>query len=236
MNKLRYYKLMEGVDKHLEISQYMDLDYFLCLLESRKYYVKQKKKFPDKHESTMPLKAMFKMQPVNTGSYKGESTDVNDLFERIQRFKESGTMLTACWTEHNGENALMWKSFTSKMGVCIKSSICNFIASFETDDYDICCGRMSYTGIKSDHDFEDSLFAKDNAFEAEREIRFYFTPKNNTDTSIQEGVSLPVSPEVMVNEVILSPYINIKARNVLMHFISEKYNINVTTSKIEFKL
>ena len=118
----------------------------------------------------------------------------------------------------------------------MKSSIYNFIASFETDDYDICCGRMSYTGIKSGQDLEDSLFSKDNAFETEQEIRFYFTPKNNSDTSIQEGVSLPVSPEVMVNEVVISPYINIKARNVLMQFISEKYNINVTTSKIEFKL
>ena len=227
---------MEGVDIYSEISQYMDLDYFLCLLDSRKYFVKQKKNFPDKHESSMPLKAMFKMQPVNTGSNKGESTVINDSFARILRFRESGTMLTACWTEHKGENALMWKSFTSKLGICMKSSINNFIASFETDDYDICCGRMSYIGIKSDQDFEDSLFTKDKAFEAEREIRFYFTPKKNPDSSIQEGVHLPISPEVMVNEAILSPYINIKARNVLMQLISERYNINVTTSKIEIKL
>ena len=149
-------------------------------------------------------------------------------------FTESGRMLTACWTERKGESALMWKNFTTKMGGCIKSTINNFVASFTNDDYDICCGRMSYTDICAGQDLVDSLFTKDKAFEEEREIRFYFTPKKGLPTS--KGISIPILPDVMIDEIIISPYIEPKAQNVLKQMISEKYNIKVTSSKIELRL
>ena len=59
MEKLRYFLLMDGVDSEEEIYQYMDLDYLLRLLESRSYFVKQKRFFPDFHESFLPLKSIF---------------------------------------------------------------------------------------------------------------------------------------------------------------------------------
>jgi hypothetical protein len=234
MEKLRYYQLMDGIDANTEIRQYMDLDYLLRLLETRSYYVKQKQEFPDKHESRLPLKAMFSLQSVEPGSYKGKPTDITESLERIRKFTESGCMLTACWTERRGESALMWKNFTTKMGGCIKSTINNFVASFANDDYDICCGRMSYTGVYAGQDFIESLFTKDKAFEEEKEIRFYFTPKNSTTTC--NSTSIPVIPDVMIDEIILSPYIEPRAREILRQIISEKYNLKVTSSKIELKL
>ena len=225
---------MDGVDGNLGILQYMDLDYIFRLLETRSYFVKQKQNFPDKHESRLPQKAMFSLQLVEFGSYKGKPTDISESLERIRLFTESGRMLTACWTERKGESALMWKNFTTKMGGCIKSTINNFVASFAIDDYDICCGRMSYTGIYAGQNYMDSLFTKDKAFEEEKEIRFYFTPKK--DMSIDKSISLPILPKVMISEIILSPYIEQKAQNILKQIISEKYAINVTSSKIELKL
>lgn len=234
MEKMRYFQLMDGVDGNLGIQQYMDLDYIFRLLETRSYFVKQKQNFPDKHESRLPQKAMFSLQLVEFGSYKGKPTDISESLERIRLFTESGRMLTACWTERKGESALMWKNFTTKMGGCIKSTINNFVASFTNDDYDICCGRMSYTGICAGQDLVDSLFTKDKAFEEEREIRFYFTPKKGLPTS--KGISIPILPDVMIDEIIISPYIEPKAQNVLKQMISEKYNIKVTSSKIELRL
>ena len=234
MEKLRFYQLMDGVDANTEIRQYMDLDYIFRLLETRSYFVKQKQDFPDKHESRLPLKAMFSLQYVEPGSYKGKSTDITESIERIRKFTESGRMLTACWTERRGESALMWKNFTTKMGGCIKSTINRFVASFANDDYDICCGKMLYTGVYAGQDFTESLFTKDKAFEEEKEIRFYFTPKNGLPTN--KGISIPILPDVMIKEIILSPYIEPMARDVLKQIISEKYEIIVTPSKIELKL
>ena len=234
MEKMRYFQLMDGVDGNLEIRQYMDLDYILRLLETRSYYVKQKQDFPDKHEGRLPLKAMFSLQLVEPGSYKGKPTDISESLERIRLFTESGRMLTACWTERKGESALMWKNFTTKMGGCIKSTINNFVASFANDDYEICCGRMSYTGIYAGQDLVESLFTKDKAFEEEKEIRYYFTPKKDISTS--KGISIPILPDVMIKEIILSPYIEPMARDVLKQIISEKYEIIVAPSKIELKL
>lgn len=225
---------MDGVDANTEIQQYMDLDYIFRLLETRSYYVKHKQEFPDKHESRLPLKAMFSLQSVVSGSYKGKATDIAESLERIRKFTESGRLLTACWTERKGESALMWKNFTTKMGGCIKSTISHFVASFANDDYDICCGRMSYTGIYVGQGFVESLFTKDKAFEDEKEIRFYFTPKKGLLTS--KGLSVPILPDVMIDEIILSPYIELKARDVLKQIISGKYDIKVTSSKIELKL
>lgn len=234
MNRMRYYRLMDGVDSNTEIQQYMDLDYIFRLLETRSYFVKQKQDFPDKHESRLPLKAMFCLQYVEPDSYKGKPTDITESLERIRKFTESGRMLTACWTERRGESALMWKNFTTKMGGCIKSTINNFVASFANDDYDICCGRMSYSGINSEQGLTDILFTKGSAYQEEKEIRFYFTLKKSLATC--SNTCIPVLPDVMIDEIVLSPYIEPVTREVLRQLISEKYNIKVTSSKIELKL
>lgn len=132
--------------------------------------------------------------------------DIEEALVRLRRFMESGTMLSACWTEHLGENALMWGNFTSKMGICIKSSIHNFMASLDTDDYNIWCGRMAYSGIHTDTEILDCLFTKDKAFADEDEIRFYFTPRCSQSDKTDKGVSIPVLPQVLIDEIILSLY------------------------------
>ena len=242
MEKLRYFLLMDGVDKEQTICQYMDLDYLLRLLDTRTYFVKPKQSFQDFHESCLPLKSIFKPQLIGRECDKSMLADTEESLVRLRQFRESGTMLTACWTEHRGENALMWRNFTNKMGICIKSSIHNFIASIDTDDYDICCGRMSYTGIHTETEIVDCLFTKDKAFADEDEIRFYFTPRCSQSDKTDKGVSIPVLPQVLIDEIILSPYINVQACKVLIDFINEKYNIDkqnrfrVRTSEIKIKL
>ena len=240
MERLRNFQLMDGVDSSLEIRQYMDLDYVLRLLETRSYFVKWKKCFQDRHESRLPIKAMFRIQPVgcgcNNGSNNENAIDIAKDLDKIKKFTESGCMLTACWTERKGESALMWQNFTTKMGACIKSTIHNFIASFEGDDYEIRCGRMSYTGISAGQDLLESLFTKDQAFKEEKEIRFYFIPKVSLAPCEKvKNAQIRVLPDVMIDEIMLSPYIDPKAQDILKQVISEKYNIKVTSSKMEIK-
>ena len=233
---LRHFSIMEEVDENLTIYQYMDLDYLLRLLKKQKYYVKPKKYFSDKHECSLPIKSLFRIAPVgeNDNDIKDQTPD--DYLIKSRLFRESGNLLTACWTEHNGENVLMWKNFTSKLGVCIKSTIANFIASFKKDNFVICCGRMFYEGIKYHNDNIERLFIKDKAFKGEEEIRFYFIPSDEIDTSKMKGLSIAVDPKVMIDEIILSPYINRIAANELKTFITEKYNVKVNLSQIELSI
>ena len=229
---MRYYYLMDGLGENLTICQYMDLDYLLCLLGTRSYHVKSKGLFLDIRESSLPLKSIFRLQPVEHGSYKGSySASLEESLRKYREYKKSKTFLTACWTEREGESILMWKNFTTKMGVCIKSTIHNFIASFENDDYEIYCGRMSYNGYNAEQDIMQSLFSKEKAYCDEKEIRFYFMRKDDTDLS--KRVNIAVNPSVLINEIILSPNIETKAREELSHFIKQTYKIKVKSSKIE---
>ena len=60
--------MMDGLDENMPICQYMDLDYLLRLLGTRSYCVKAKELFPDKRESSLPLKSIFRLQPIEPGS------------------------------------------------------------------------------------------------------------------------------------------------------------------------
>ena len=214
----------------------MDLDYLLRLLKKQKYYVKPKKYFSDKHECSLPIKSLFRIAPVGENDNDIKDQTPNDYLIKSRQFRESGNLLTACWTEHNGENVLMWKNFTSKLGVCIKSTIANFIASFKKDDFVICCGRMFYEGIKYHNDNIERLFIKDKAFKGEEEIRFYFIPSDKIDTSKMKGLSIAVDPKVMIDEIILSPYIDKIAANELIAYLKGEYDVKVKQSQIELNV
>lgn len=233
---LRHFIIMEEVDNNLTIYQYMDLDFLLRLLKKQEYYVKTKKYFSDKHECRLPIKSLFRIAPVGENDNDIKDQTPNDYLIKSRQFHESGNLLTACWTEHNGENMLMWKNFTSKLGVCIKSTIAKFIASFKKDDFVICCGRMFYEGIKYHNDNLERLFIKDKAFKGEEEIRFYFIPSDKIDTSKMKGLSIAVDPEDMIDEIILSPYIDKIAANELKEFIAREYKVKVNQSKIELNV
>lgn len=233
---LRHFIIMDGVDENLTIYQYMDLDYLLHLLKKQEYYVKPKKYFSDKHECRLPIKSLFRIAPVGENDNDIKDQTPNDYLIKSRQFHESGNLLTACWTEHNGENVLMWKNFTSKLGVCIKSTIANFIASFKKDDFVICCGRMFYEGIKYHNDNIERLFIKDKAFKGEEEIRFYFIPSDKIDTSKMKGLSIDVDPKVMINEIILSPYIDKIAANELKAYLKGEYDVKVKQSQIELNV
>ena len=101
----------------------------------------------------------------------------------------------------------MWKNYTTKIGVRIKSNINNFVASIDTDKYTIVCGVISYDGYIS-KPFEECIFSKEQYYKDEDEVRFYFLESNNKTIS---GESIPVFPDTMIDEIILSPFIHRKA-------------------------
>lgn len=234
MNRTRYFQLMEDLDGNTSIRQYLKLDYLLQLLESRTYYVKRKRYFEDKRESTLPLKSLFRLRPVgDTANSSVDDDSVRNSLGKYSFYKTSGDYLTSCWTERVGESALMWKNFVENKGACIKTTINNFVASFRDDNYDILCGRISYNGYNAEQTIMETLFSKDRAFSEEKEIRFYFAPRDRNVDISDNHASIGVDPNVLIDEIILSPYIEPLERKGLEHELNSNYKIKVSSSKIE---
>lgn len=237
MNRNRIFQLMDGLDVNTPIRQYLKLDYLFKLLESRSYYVKCKKNFEDKRESSLPLKSIFRLQPVgNTSSQSMDDYSIENSLVKYRLYKKSGNYLTSCWTERDGESALMWKNFVDNKGACIITTIYNFVASFLEDDYDIFCGRISYNGYNAGQTFMEALFSKERTFSEEKEIRFYFAPKDGKGDMYDNHASIPIDHKVLIDEIILSPFIRPLERDRLEHELSKKYEIKVSSSKIELNL
>lgn len=235
MNINDYFYLLKGWEGNIPIYQYMDLDYLFSLLESKQYFVNRKCHFEDKGESVLPPNSLFGLNSIGVQLNKDEITKMTqELSEKLNRYRESASWLTSCWTKDNTESLLMWKNYTTKIGVRIKSKIENVIASINTDKYKIVCGHISYDGYNS-KPFEEFLFSKERYYKDEYEVRFYFIPKDESINSLS-GEFIAVTPETMIDEVILSPYINKNAAKIISQLLREEYSLQtVKLSKIELR-
>ena len=235
MNINDYSYLLKGWEGNIPIYQYMDLDYLFSLLESKQYFVNRKCHFEDKGESVLPPKSLFGLNSIGVQLNKDEITKMTqELSEKLNRYRESASWLTSCWTKDNTESLLMWKNYTTKIGVRIKSKIENVIASINTDKYKIGCGHISYDGYNS-KPFEECLFSKERYYKDEYEVRFYFIPNNESMNSIK-GENISVLPDIMIDEITLSPYIKEIAAVKIAELLRREYDLNVINlSKIRLK-
>lgn len=232
--ELYYYKKgWEG--KEIPIYQYMDLDYLFCLLENNVYFVNPKCHFEDKRESALPIKSLFGFNSFGVQLNKEEiQRKSNEVSDKIKKYSDSAYWSTSCWTKDDTESLLMWKNYTTKMGVRIKSNINNFVASINTDEFKILCGHIAYDGytLKS---FEECLFSKEKYYKDEREVRFYFMPNDDRNYS-HKGMDIPIDPKTLIEEIVLSPYIKRSAAEKIAEVIRTEYGINnIHPSKIEIK-
>lgn len=177
MRITNYYYLLKGWEDNIPIYQYMDLDYLFSLLEGKRYFVNRKCHFEDNGESVLPSKSLFGFNTYGI-QLKDEEIEKKSqgVSKKLQKYKDSAFWLTSCWTKDNTENLLMWKNYTTKIGVRIKSNINNFVASIDTDKYTIVCGVISYDGYTS-KPFEECIFSKEHYYKNEDEVRFFFFGK-----------------------------------------------------------
>lgn len=230
-----FYYLKKNWEGNIPIYQYMDLDYLFSLLESKQYFVNRKCHFEDKCESKLPPKSLFGVNLNGVQPNKDKITKMTqEISEKLKGYRESASWLTSCWTKDNTESLLMWKNYTTKIGIRIKSNIENVIASIDTDKYTIVCGHISYDGYFS-KPFEECIFSKKQYYKDEREVRFYFIPNADSNCS-SEGVNIPINPTNLIDEIILSPYIKCIAAVKMTELIKKEYGINnIHPSKIEIK-
>lgn len=230
-----YYRDKDGCGD-MSICQYMRLDYLIRLLETNQYYINRRKHFVDANEShsNKGIKFAFGLSNIKTKSLRKPA-------ERLIPYKDLVSCPTSCWTMCEHESYLMWKCYATEVGACIKTTVHNFIASLEIDldetneDNKVLCGSMDYQdNLLFSFDEEKQLFDKDFAFADEKEFRFYFL-LNSTFSESPEAINIPVNTEVMIDEVLLSPFIVKEAADKIARMMNCAYNIDVKQSKIKLK-
>ena len=156
----------------------MDFDYFLQILEGH-FYIPRKQRFFDLRESgEIPQHLRFV-----PGIVSGGVTEPKEILTKRQEDRNkyvedlvvSKYLLTSCWTIDNGEDYLMWKGYTNKIGVCICTTIGQLIAAINwgEGDYITVCSNMKYERIFTHDDFGESMFNKEPYYKSENEVRFY---------------------------------------------------------------
>ena len=217
------------------ICQYMRLDYFISLLATGEYFVRPRCEFEDAFEAKMPLPNMFPIHEAGkTVSSEVLEDEMQKMSEKLEANKENGKLLTSCWCLQTCENLLMWNCYASKVGVRIKSTVRRFLSALNTDAYDILCGRMNYTVYS--YYIDDFLFTKDKGYGGEDEFRFYFMPKatdQDSDSEKPKPVRIKVNLSELIEDVMLSPYIETRTANEICKMINDKYKITMRPSSLK---
>lgn len=230
-----YYFRQKDGNENRPICQYMRLDYLIRLLETRQYYVSRRYKFQDANENLKNRALLFGVSPAKVDERMKQET-----IERSLSYYDIITCPTSCWSLNEEENFLMWKSYATEMGACIRTTVHDLIASLEIDivpegDNKVLCGTMDYKKFHPSTDEEQQLFDKDKAYSGEKEFRFYFMLESDNDKK-SNGIYIPINTSVFVGEILLSPFINKDAADKFKRMIKCSYGIeNVRLSEIKIK-
>lgn len=219
------------------ICQYMRLDYLLQLLETRKLYAKRRRENDDANEGYYNKYLEFGFSIADKNSVSNTECQKPNL-----TYKNIVDCPISCWTKTERESYLMWKSYAEETGVRIKSSIHNLIASLQLDlgkdgADKLYCGSMNYCeNLLPSNDEEKRMFSKDEVYKDEDEIRFYFILSDDSKRKSTTHRLIPIDPNVMIDEIRLSPFLCKEAAGKLVRMIKCSYGIdNVKLSKIKLK-
>lgn len=230
-----YYLPNDGVADRI-ICQYMRLDYLIQLLETNKFYVRRRREFDDANESYENIKLAFPITPAND-----DDSLKQEIKPRIIPYSDIIHCPVSCWTKNTEESYLMWKSYATEIGARIQSTVYNFVASLELNldkggDNKVVCGSMDYNKILLSSDELKQLFGKDIVYSDENEFRFYFHIADDIDEKNTRYRLIPVNTKVMIDEILLSPFICKEAADKFALMIKCCYGIeNVKQSNIKLK-
>lgn len=209
-----FIKKGQGIDKHTPLYKYIDILALADIILKGNYSVVQRKKFSDRRESgELSNPGIECMLPAEQHARDEDK-------ERWNKYREirllSGNLFTTCFTSEKKELHAMWVAFTSGYtGVRIATTIGDFIESIDTSDYEVYIGKMIYPNIDIGlPNLERYLFAKNECYEIEKEIRMYFIPKDSAAYS-EDKITLKVKDAKFISEALLSPFIPCKMKGFL---------------------
>lgn len=230
------------------IFRYMELEYFILLMETKKLRVNRRKTFNDILESNLDLKKQFYLQVVDDNiSFKANDylkDKAIDIKKKSNLHKYLSEFPVSCWTLNSTEDPLMWKSYTPRLGIRIKSTVGQFTESISAKDCRIYYDKISYQYDTPYKDAYDILFIKAPFYKNENEFRFYFCRDSDKETvpylpnekfSFMNYIELDVDVHKLVTEATLTPYIPKLSAKVICRWLSSEYGVKIIPSSIILK-
>lgn len=239
------FNIEKEIPLNTPIYRYTSFSNLLSLLgedgSSGTFYVSQRTRFSDRREQGEYCDKRLKYSHF---SIAGEPINKRTLYKwsyNDAQIMDTCKLYASCWTLRAREDYLMWNAYAdSALSVRIESTIQKFVESIDIQksSYMIYGGKMYYGKEKPVQNVLDALFYKTEFYENEEEFRFYVltSSQKEYDTAF---VRLNVKPKVLIEKIILSPFIDDKVNKILIKLLSQKYDFlkdKIVTSKImEYK-
>lgn len=220
------------IDKKLSSNQkifkYTTISNLLMLLGYRdgkgKLYITQRNNFSDRREKGEFYDRKNHFYRFNVVNEKPSEQTLNSWKYRDKQIKESCELYTSCWTCKEEEDFLMWKAYGgTDFGIRIGTTIEKVVQSVDFSTFNIYCSKMRYGKEKPIYEVIDAMFYKTNYYKGEEELRFYLIEKEQ-DKERRNSMLFTVSPQIMIEEVILSPFAKIEMVEITQEFLLQKYS------------
>ena len=221
------------------IYRYVSFAYLVKMIQEKMFFVPNRQKFSDLREHSdyhfMVLEE-FKNTIHSVPNYR--SRKISKINQ--ERHHQIWNQAVSCWTrdahrsETIDENYLMWKCHSDKHFVCrIRSSINRFSHSLRNLSHDIIVSQIEYKPIgrfrTKDHPTE--ILVKPSFYIDEEEIRFVVLHNKLADCKMGKDIKLQFEPVEMIDEIMLSPFINREEERILR----KRLNSVLGESEIEIK-
>lgn len=225
--------LNNDISEEDKIFRYTSFSNLLTLLESKRFYIGSRENFSDRREKGEFYNSKLCFYRFNPANEKVPEKVLNEWSYKDAQIKEACKLPTSCWTTQKQEDFLMWKAYAgNESGVRIETSIKELMIALQNHPNKIFfLGRMKYGKEKPWYEVVDSMFYKTEYYHGESEFRFYVVEKK--EDKFSKSISLEItSPESLIKNIILSPFLHKKVAETQMKILQERYAFLANNVKI----
>lgn len=215
------------------IYRYLSLSHMMELIDNQRLYIPNRTSFTDLRDKlgiekmivdfSLPVKERIQQQ---LNSYTGVPSYREKKWYRTNKeiIHEIMSLCISCWTldrRPNGksdESFLMWKAYKTEQTICrIGTTIQSLIDSIEAISCDILISDVDY-GDKCKSICDKMIFQKSMYYDNEQEVRL-------VALSTASHVDISINPQIMIKEIITSPFLTPLEEIGLIQELKKRYNL-----------
>lgn len=216
--------------KDTKIYQYLRVNYLLVLLRKKALYVNNRSLFSDVRERGMMDSLKYDFDIFLTHPHNKEERKKNEEeLERLTTLRELAyKSCISCWTKGvayptNCEEMISeWDHYGAGKAqygdMCrIETTIGQLVDSIKCNSLPMWLSEVQYADEEWQICTEKRIFWKYHAYEQEQEVRLCIDTR-------QKHINLAISPENLINQICLSPYIPKSDAKSIIEDIKEQYS------------